>query len=104
MQVGVLDGSAGNEFTCSTGDRGDSVQSRGQEDSWRREMAVHSSILDWFPAGLVDAKELSAPGFNPWVVKIPLEKGMATYPIFKTEAFHGRRNLGRPQSTGHKEF
>ena len=38
------------------------------------------------------------PGFDPWVGKIPLEKGTATTPVFWPGEFHG---LYSPW--GHKE-
>ena len=48
--VGLPDSSAGKESTCNAGDRREKekrVQSLGQEDPLREEMATHSIILAW---------------------------------------------------------
>ena len=53
-----------------------------------------------FPGGSVgkNPPAMWRPGFDPWVGKIPLEKGTATTPVFWPGEFHG---LYSPW--GHKE-
>ena len=79
MQVGFLDGSAGNESTCSTGDRGDtgSIPRSGRfpgEGRWQPTPV----FLTGFPAGS-DGKESACTRIQSLGRKNPLEKGMATY-------------------------
>ena len=57
------------------------VQFLGQEDLLEKGQVNHSSILG-FPDGSADkesACKVGRPGFDPWVWKIPLEKGKATH-------------------------
>ena len=45
VEPGFPDGSEGKESSCNAGDTEGIVQSLGQEDSLREEMATHSSNL-----------------------------------------------------------
>ena len=64
----------------------------------------------WFGASLVAqvVKNLPVwrgrPGFNPWVGKIPLEKRMATTPVFLPGEFHGQRSPTGYSPWGHREL
>ena len=42
-------------------------------------------------------------GFDPWVGKILLEKGMATHPSVPAGESHGQRSLAGYSPRGHKE-
>ena len=52
------------------------------------------------PANAEDARD---SGFSPWVVKIPLEKGMATCSSILAGKSHGQRSLVGYSPWGHKE-
>ena len=66
---------------------------------WRRDR-LPTPIFLGFPGGSVgkNPPAMWRPGFDPWVGKIPLEKGTATTPVFWPGEFHG---LYSPW--GHKE-
>ena len=44
------------------------------------------------------------PGFDPWAGEDPLEKDMATTPIFLPGESHGQKSLVYYSSWGHKEL
>ena len=41
-------------------------------------------------------------GFNPWVMKIPLEKEMVTHSVFLPLKSHGQRSLEDYNQRGHR--
>ena len=45
--MGFPGGSVGKESACNAREQGTWVQSLGQEDLLKKEMATHSSILSW---------------------------------------------------------
>ena len=47
LQLGFPDNSTGKESACNAGDTGAPVQALGWEDSLKKEMATHSSLLTW---------------------------------------------------------
>ena len=67
---------------------------------WRRDR-LPTPIFLGFPGGSVgkNPPAMWRPGFDPWVGKIPLEKGTATTPVFWPGEFHGLYS-----SWGHKEL
>ena len=100
MQVGFLDGSAGNESACSTGDRGDagSIPRSGRfpgEGRWQPTPV----FLTGFPAGS-DGKECACTWIQSLGRKSPLEKGMATYSNIQDWSIPWMEEPGRPQSMG----
>ena len=59
--------------------------------AWRRDRLPTPLFLG-FPcgsAGKESACNAGKPGFNPWVGKIPLEKGRLPTPVFWPGEFHG---------------
>ena len=79
------------------------VQSLGQEDSL--EKADGSPLqYSWLVSLLAQmVKNRPAPGFNPWVTRMPWRREWLPTPIFKSEVSHGRRELAGHSPWGHKE-
>ena len=93
------------------------VRSLGQEDPLEKELASHSSILDWeipsivmgFPGGSVvkkpvacQCRRLRRRGFEPWSRKILCRRKWQPTPVFLPGKSHGQRSLAGYSLWGHR--
>ena len=63
--MGFPGGSVGKESACNAREQGTWVQSLGQEDLLKKEVATHSSILSW----KISWTEESGGLYSPWGCK-----------------------------------